>query len=127
MLGDPERRNRYNKEIGLHRERGRGFAQGSHHYAQDPFDGLRAGRGPARRRRRPPFTALAAWLAPKPAPPRRRLTVPDTRGLFFRSCQAVVAVAGLRLETVQLTATARPRSRGSWSASPRRQAPKPGP
>ena len=104
VLGDPERRNRYDKEIGLHRGRGRGFAQ-------DPFDGLRTAdgllglldgdAGLA-------FTTLAAWLAPQPAPPRRRLTVPDTRGLFFRSCQAVVAVAGLRLETVQLTAEPSP-------------------
>jgi DnaJ domain len=108
VLGDPERRNRYDKEIGLHRERSRGFAQGSHHYAQDPFDGLRAADGLLEGDPGLAFTALAAWLAPQAAPPRRRLTVPDTRGLFFRSCQAVVAVAGLRLGTVQLTAEPSP-------------------
>ena len=106
VLGDADRRNRYDKEIGLHRERGRGLAQGSH----------RTGRTRTRRCAPPTacstampgyaFTALAAWLAPLPTPPRRRLTVPDTRGLFFRSCQAVVTVAGLRLATVRLTAGA---------------------
>jgi hypothetical protein len=100
VLGDPERRNRYDKEIGLHRGRGRGFAQ-------DPFEGLRA-EGLLDGDARLAFATLAAWLTPQPAPPRRRLTVPDTRGLFFRSCQAVVAVAGMRLETVQLTAEPSP-------------------
>lgn len=104
VLGDAERRNRYDKEIGLYRGRGRGFAQGG----QDPFDGLRAADGLLDGDAGLALTALAAWLAPQPAPPRRRLTVPDTRGLFFRSCQAVVAVAGLRLETVQLTAEPSP-------------------
>ena len=101
VLGDPERRNRYDKEIGLHRGRGRGFAQ-------DPFDGLRAADGVLDGDAELAFTALAAWLAPQPTPPRRYVTVPDTRGLFFRSCQAVVAVAGLRLQTVQLTAEPSP-------------------
>jgi hypothetical protein len=101
VLGNPERRNRYDKEIGLHRGRGRGFAQ-------DPFDGLRAADGVLDGDAELAFTALAAWLAPQPTPPRRYVTVPDTRGLFFRSCQAVVAVAGLRLQTVQLTAEPSP-------------------
>jgi hypothetical protein len=108
VLGDPERRNRYDKEIGLHREHSRGFAQGPHRYGQDPFDGLRAAEGLLDGDPVLAFPALAAWLAPQPAPPRRRLTVPDTRGLFFRSCQAVVAVAGLRLASVQLTAEPSP-------------------
>jgi hypothetical protein len=34
----------------------------------------------------------------------RRLTVPDVRGLFYRSSQAVAAMAGLRLAVVRLTA-----------------------
>jgi len=108
VLGDPERRNRYDKEIGLYRGRVRGFAQGPHHYGQDPFEGLRAADGLLDGDAGLAFTTLAAWLVPQPAPPRRRLIVPDTRGLFFRSCQAVVAVAGLRLETVQLTAEPSP-------------------
>ena len=106
VLGDAERRNRYDKEIGLHRERGRGFAHGDSPVRAGPVRRAARRRGPARRRCRVAFTALAAWLAPLPAPPRRRLTVPDTRGLFYRSCQAVVTVAGMRLATVQLTAGA---------------------
>lgn len=38
-----------------------------------------------------------------PARPRRRLTVPDVRGLFYRPSQAVAATAGLRLAVVRLT------------------------
>jgi PASTA domain len=37
-------------------------------------------------------------------PPGRRLTVPDVRGLFYRSSQAVAAMAGLRLTVIRLTA-----------------------
>jgi DnaJ domain len=108
VLGDPARRNRYDKEIGLYRERSHGFAQGPHRYGQDPFDGLRAADGLLDGDPGLAVTALAAWLAPQPAPPRRWLIVPDTRGLFFRSCQVVVAVAGLRLGSVQLTAEPSP-------------------
>ena len=103
VLGDADRRNRYDKEIGLHRERDRSLAQGEYRYGQDPYDALRAAGGVLDGDAGYAFTALAAWLAPLPTPPRRRLTVPDTRGLFFRSCQAVVTVAGLRLATVRLT------------------------
>jgi hypothetical protein len=39
-----------------------------------------------------------------PTPPRRRLIVPDVRGLFYRPSQAVAAMAGLRLAVVRLTA-----------------------
>jgi hypothetical protein len=38
-----------------------------------------------------------------PIPPRRRLIVPDVRGLFYRPSQAVAATAGLRLAVVRLT------------------------
>jgi hypothetical protein len=38
-----------------------------------------------------------------PIPPRRRLIVPDLRGLFYRPTQAVAAAAGLRLAVVRLT------------------------
>jgi hypothetical protein len=45
-----------------------------------------------------------AQLGPCPsARPRRRLIVPDVRGLFYRPSQAVAATAGLRLAVVQLT------------------------
>jgi len=50
-----------------------------------------------------------ALLGPRPsAPPRRRLIVPDVRGLFYRPSQAVAALAGLRLAVVQLTANPLP-------------------
>ena len=38
-----------------------------------------------------------------PTPPRRRVIVPDVRGLFYRPTQAVAALAGLRLAVVRLT------------------------
>jgi PASTA domain len=43
-----------------------------------------------------------------PITPRRRVTVPDVRGLFYRPSQAVAATAGLRLAVVQLTSNPRP-------------------
>jgi hypothetical protein len=108
VLGDPDRRSRYDAEIGLRRRRGRGFARGPHQYGQDPYDALRAAEILIDGDHWHAFSALAAWLAlgpapPPPAPPRRRLIVPDVRGLFYRSCQAVVTMAGLRLEFTRLT------------------------
>jgi hypothetical protein len=38
-----------------------------------------------------------------PAAARGRVTVPDLTGLFYRPCQAVAALAGLRLAVVRLT------------------------
>jgi beta-lactam-binding protein with PASTA domain len=43
-----------------------------------------------------------------PTPPRRRLIVPDVRGLFYRPSQAVTAMAGLRLAVVRLTSNPLP-------------------
>ena len=43
-----------------------------------------------------------------PIPPRRRLIVPDVRGLFYRPSQAVAATAGLRLAVVRLTSNPLP-------------------
>jgi hypothetical protein len=105
VLGDPVRRARYDSEIGLRRGHGdgRGFAHGPSQYGQDPYDALRAADGLLDGQAGEAFAALAAWLAPLPAPPRRWLTVPDTRGLFYRSCQAVVTMAGLRLAVARLT------------------------
>jgi curved DNA-binding protein CbpA len=45
-------------------------------------------------------TQLAVRL---PQRRRRRLTVPDVRGLFYRSSQTVAATAGLRLAVIRLT------------------------
>jgi hypothetical protein len=103
VLSDPGRRNRYDEEIGLHRKRGHGFARGPQEYGQDPYDALRAAGGLIDGDARYAFGALAGWMAPLPAPPRRRLIIPDVRGLFYRACQAVVTMAGLRLEFVRLT------------------------
>jgi hypothetical protein len=44
----------------------------------------------------------------RPIPPRRRLTVPDMRGLFYWPSQAVAAMAGLRLTVVRLTPNPQP-------------------
>jgi hypothetical protein len=43
-----------------------------------------------------------------PVSPRRRVIVPDVRGLFYRPTQAVAATAGLRLAVVQLTSNPLP-------------------
>ena len=49
------------------------------------------------------FATLSAWTTPLPAAPPRRITVPEVRGLFFRACQDVVTMAGLRLQVDRLT------------------------
>lgn len=46
--------------------------------------------------------AVADWLAPRPAAP-RRVAVPDVRGLFAGPCRRLVASTGLRIEVVRLT------------------------
>ncbi len=46
---------------------------------------------------------MKAAGGPLPAARHGRLIVPDLRGLFYRPCQAVVTLAGLRLEVVRLT------------------------
>ena len=45
VLGDADRRNRYDKEIGLYRERDRSLAHGEYQSGQDPYDALRAAGG----------------------------------------------------------------------------------
>lgn len=108
VLSDPERRRRYDEEIGLHRERGlRGSAEFGGSAATlasgaDPFYLLR---GPLRFGAALAGAAMALtdWLGPGPAPPPRRRTVPDVRGLFYQPCCDVVTMAGLRLEVVRLT------------------------
>jgi len=107
VLGDPERRRWYDKEIGLHRTRGlrgsSGFGEGPAQYGQDPYDLMLAADGLADGESWNAFTALLSWMGPKPAQRRRRRVVPDLRGLFYRPCQAVVTMAGLRLVVVRLT------------------------
>jgi hypothetical protein len=118
VLGDPELRRRYDEEIGLHRDRGLrppldGFAGG------DPYGPLRAGAGLLPAAVLASFEAVLGWIAPHPAAPPRRVTVPDVRGLFFRPCQAAAATAGLRLRVVRLTAQPLPVEglvAGQWPA-----------
>jgi hypothetical protein len=109
VLGDRERRQRYDAAIGLHRGRGLnrsgGFGTGPSAYGPDPDErlGLPDGildAGLA--------AAAAAWLAPGSVPPRRRRPVPDVRGLFFQPCLAVLSTAGLKVATVRLTPDPRP-------------------
>jgi DnaJ domain/PASTA domain len=108
VLSDPERRRRYDEEIGLHRERGlRGSAEfgsssGAIASGADPFYLLRGPFGVGARLAGAAM-ALADWLGPGPTPPPRRRAVPDVRGLFYQPCRAVVTMAGLRLAVVRLT------------------------
>ncbi len=114
VLGDPEARLRYDRQIGLHRDRGlrgsHGFgegaakAEGAAEGGADPYGLMRAGIALLDAALQESFAALLAWVAPGPVPPARRLTVPDLRGLFFRPCQAVATMAGFRLAVVRLTA-----------------------
>lgn len=104
VLGDAERRLRYDTQLGLHhRLRGGGFADGPVQYGQDPYDAVRAADGLFGGHLVYSFKALISWMTPLPAPPHRRLTVPDVRGLFYQSCRAVVTMAGFGLTAVRLT------------------------
>jgi curved DNA-binding protein CbpA len=106
VLSDPGQRRRYDEEIGLHRDRGlRGSAEFGGSAASsgaDPFYLLRGPFGVGARLAGAAM-ALADWLGPGPAPPPRRRTVPDVRGLFYQPCRDVVTMAGLRLEVIRLT------------------------
>jgi hypothetical protein len=105
VLGDRDRRLRYDKEIGLYRNRGRGrgFQEGPQQYGQDPYDLLRSAEGLIGHDAWGSFEALMSWMAPLPAPQRRRLVVPDVRGLFHQPCRSVLTMAGLRLMVTRLT------------------------
>ena len=108
VLGDDERRRQYDKDIGMYRRRGGGFSSGPAEYVGDPYDAMRTADGPLHGDFLADFAALASWMAPLPDPPRRRLTVPDMRGLFYQACRAIVTMAGLRLTTERLTADPMP-------------------
>jgi curved DNA-binding protein CbpA len=106
VLSDPGRRREYDEETGLHQERGlRGSADfggsaASVMYGADAFFLLRGRFGAMLSGA---AMALSDWLRPRPAPPPRRRTVPDVRGLFYQPCRDVVTMAGLRLAVVRLT------------------------
>lgn len=112
VLSDPEARLRYDRQIGLHRDRGlRGsgvFGGGAPRYGGDPYALMRAGTALLDTALRESFGALLAWLGPGPVSHARRVTVPDVRGLFYRPCQQVVTMAGFRLAVVRLTADPAP-------------------
>ena len=71
VLGDPERRRWYDKEIGLDRRRGlrgsSGFGEGPAQHGQDPYDLMRAAGGLADHEAWDAFAALLSWMGPKPA------------------------------------------------------------
>jgi hypothetical protein len=112
VLGDPELRFRYDREIGLYRDRGLrgspGFAEGAASDDADPYHLMRAGAGLLPTALRASFAGLLAWTTPRAAPPARRVAVPDLCGLFYRSCQVVATMAGFRLAVVRLTADPMP-------------------
>ena len=118
VLGDPELRRRYDEEIGLHRGRGLRGPQETLKNG-DPYGALRAGAGLLPAAAVASFEAFLSWVAPRPAAPPRRVSVPDVRGLFFRPCQTAAATAGFRLRVVRLTADPMPVEglvAGQWPA-----------
>src|ERR1700731_197916 len=86
VLADPGARLRYDRQVGLHRDRDRGlrgpsgFAEGATGNGGAPYWLLRSGAALL-----DATAALLSWMAPGPAPPARHLTVPDLRGLFYRA------------------------------------------
>jgi hypothetical protein len=112
VLGDPELRLRYDRQIGLHRDHGlrgsSGFAEGAASDDEDPYGSLRAGVELLPDPVQASFATLLAWTAPRPKPPARRVAVPDLCGLFYRSGQAAATMAGFRLAVVRLTADPAP-------------------
>jgi hypothetical protein len=103
VLGDSERRHRYDTQIGMYRRRRSGFADGPVQHGQDPYDAMRLADRLFDGDVVYSFRALMSWMAPLPSAPRRRLIVPDVRGLFYQACRAVVTMAGLRMTAVRLT------------------------
>ena len=106
VLTDPEARLHYDRQIGLHRSGlsgPSGFAEGATGRGGDPYGLLRSGADLLGA-----TAALLSWMAPGPAPPARRVTVPDLRGLFYRAGLAAATMGGFRLAVVRLTADPAP-------------------
>ena len=99
ILADPERRRRYDEEIGLRPAVGGLDRPADRPSGADPGVTVRGGGYPAPA---DVLGVLADWLAPHPEPP-RRVTVPDVRGLFVGPCRRLLAGLGLRIEVVALT------------------------
>src|ERR1700741_2310406 len=70
VLGDPELRLRYDRQIGLHRDHGlrgsSGFAEGAASDDEDPYSSLRAGVELLPDPLQASFATLLAWTAPRP-------------------------------------------------------------
>jgi PASTA domain len=102
VLGDPERRRRYDEVSGLRRsgggldQRGTGIQAAGLAPAGpgivDELGGDAAGG----------LLALAGWLGPRRRRD-RRAAVPDFRGLFYRVCLEVATRQGLHVRIVRLT------------------------
>jgi hypothetical protein len=104
VLTDSARRQRYDEEVGILRAGGGlsrpepvpsqgGWASSTDYYNRGAMLGgavLEA------------LGAVADWLAPRPAAP-RRIVVPDVRGLFAGPCRRLLTSNGLRMEVVRLT------------------------
>lgn len=105
VLGDPDRRQRYDAEIGVRGQPRQGFAEAPS-YGPTASDALL---GAAFARNLVLAVALALrGMVPQPALPRQRVVVPDLRGLFYQPCRDIVTLAGLRLAVVRLTADPMP-------------------
>jgi hypothetical protein len=105
VLGDPASRERYDRQAGLRSAEGgldRPAALPSEQSWSPPSPVMLRGAGEIAGVLAA-LDTLAEWLAPHPGPS-RHVTVPDVRGLFAGPCQYAAGAAGLRLETVQLTA-----------------------
>ena len=105
VLGDPASRERYDRQAGLRSAEGgldRPAALPSEQSWSPPSPVMPRGAGEIAGVLAA-LDTLAEWLAPHPGPS-RHVMVPDVRGLFAGPCQYAAGAAGLRLETVQLTA-----------------------
>jgi hypothetical protein len=108
VLTDPVARRRYDVEIGI-RKTGGGLAGPERVPSETgPDPGDWTGTLPV-----DPdalvdvLGALADWLVPRPAPP-RRIAVPDVRGLFVGPCRRFIAATGMQLDIIRLTADPMP-------------------
>jgi hypothetical protein len=106
VLGDPDARRRYDRQIGL-RSPGTGLVPPAAVPTEPGLDISVLAAGRSLGAAVAALDAVASWLAPPPGPS-RRVVVPDVRGLFAGPCLRAVGTAGLRLETVLLTANPMP-------------------
>jgi DnaJ-like protein len=103
VLGDPERRARYDEAAGIRRSGGglgtRVSSPSQPGWGSSDFDFVA---GNAGAEVLGGLMALADWLAPHPHEP-RRLMVPDVRGLFYSVCLEIIGKLDLRVTIVRLT------------------------